>query len=30
MVEAYKAAGRTEKAVDFSIDDKILAAVGAA
>jgi hypothetical protein len=27
-VEAYKASGRLEKEVDFSTDDKILAAVG--
>lgn len=29
LLEAYKASGRAAKEVDFSADDKILAAVGA-
>ncbi len=28
LVERYKASGRLEKEIDFSVDDKILASVG--
>ena len=28
LVERYKASGRLEKDIDFSVDDKILASVG--